>query len=175
MVVSHIAPSYSIIALDLPGFGFSTVNLERGYCTLSENREALSVIMANNVKPPLVVLGHSFGGWLSCLYAASAPETVSHLVLVDTAGIYYEGAERLRDLFTVNSVADTRRLVDRLWHNYPWYFRPFAGSIYRELKARRMNELVASIRRSDALTDELARLTMTVTVIWGEGDKVIPV
>jgi pimeloyl-ACP methyl ester carboxylesterase len=89
--------------------------------------------------------------------------------------MYYEGAENLRDLFTVRSVRDTRRLLNELWFRYPWYFKPFAPGIYEELKERRMGELVASIRPSDALADELSRLTMPVSIIWGEQDAIIPV
>jgi pimeloyl-ACP methyl ester carboxylesterase len=94
-------------------------------------------------------------------------------VLIDTAGVYYPGVEYLRDLFTLLSVSDTRRLLNALWYRYPWYFKPFAGSIYRELGARRMNELVASIEPSDFLAEELSHLTMPVSIIWGKQDDVI--
>jgi pimeloyl-ACP methyl ester carboxylesterase len=118
-------------------------------------------------------VGQSLGGWLCCRYAAQSPELVKHLVLIDTAGVYYPGVENLRDLFTLTSVNDTRRLLNALWHRYPWYFKPFAGSIYRELGARRMNELVASIESNDFLAEELSQLTMPVSIVWGKEDGVI--
>jgi pimeloyl-ACP methyl ester carboxylesterase len=92
---------------------------------------------------------------------------------VDTAGVYYPGVENLHDLFTLTSVNDTQRLLNTLWYHYPWYFKPFTGSIYRELGARRMNELVASIEANDFLVEELSRLTMPVSIIWGKQDVAI--
>ena len=173
-MLTHLNDSHRMVALDLPGFGFSTANPVRGFCTLSEHIEALSELIAEVTKSPIILMGQSFGGWVCCRYAARFPERVEHLVLVDTAGVYYPGVENLRDLFTLTSVKDTRRLLNTLWHCYPWYFKPFAGSIYRELGARKMNELVASIEANDFLAEDLARLTMPVSIIWGKQDKVIP-
>ena len=162
--------SHRMIAVDLPGFGFSTVNSERGFCTLSEHVEVLSSLMYAVTETPVILLGQSFGGWLCCRYAASHRERVKHLVLVDTAGVYFPGVENLRELFTLRSVEDTRRLLNTLWHRYPWYFKPFAGSIFRELESRKMNDLVASLGAEDFLLEELSRLRMPVSIIWGKQD-----
>lgn len=162
-----------IVALDLPGFGFSTVKGARDFCTLQEHIEALSVLVAHIANGPTVLLGQSFGGWVCCVYASRHPERVQHLVLVDTAGVYYPGVEKLREKFTLKSVADVRRLLDDLWYKYPWYFKPFARSIFHELTQRRINDLVASIEARDFLAEELARLTMPVSIVWGREDKVV--
>ena len=172
-MLPHLENAHRIVALDLPGFGFSTANPERGYCTLREHVDALSELIANVTKTPITLVGQSFGGWVCCRYAAHFPDRVNHLVLVDTAGVYYPGVENLRDLFTLQSVDDTRRLLSILWYRYPWYFKPFAGSIYRELGTRKMNELVASIEGKDFLVEELSRLTMPVSIIWGKQDETI--
>jgi abhydrolase domain-containing protein 6 len=172
-VLPHLNVAHRIIVLDLPGFGFSTANPERGYCTLSEHVEAITEVIAKVTSIPITLVGQSFGGWLCCRYAAHFPDRVKHLVLVDTAGVYYPGVENLRDLFTLKSVDDTRRLLSTLWYHYPWYFKPFAGSIHRELGTRKMNELVASIEGKDFLVEELSRLTMPVSIIWGKQDEAI--
>ncbi len=172
-MLPHLKESHRIVALDLPGFGFSTANPVRGFCTLSEHVEALSELIAAVTETPVILVGQSFGGWLCCRYAARSPERVQHLVLIDTTGVYYPGVENLRDLFTLTSVSDTQRLLNSLWFHYPRYFKPFAGSIYRELGARRMNELVASIAANDFLEEEISHLTMPLSIIWGKQDGVI--
>ena len=164
---------YRIAALDLPGFGFSALERNRTYCTLDEHVEALGVFADAVGHAPVILLGHSFGGWISALHASRHPDKVRHLVLVDTAGVYYRGVEKLRELFTLNSVTDTRRLLNDLWFRYPWYFKPFAGAIFRELRQRGMNELVASIDAEYFLVEELSKLSMPVSIIWGREDKVI--
>lgn len=169
----HLKKDYRIIALDLPGFGFSTVKSAGGFCSLEDQVEALTDVLEAVEEAPFILVGHSFGGWVSALYASRYPERVRHLVLVDTAGVYYRGVDKLRDLFTLNSVSDTRHLLNNLWYRYPWYFKPFAGAIYRELRRRGMNELVNSIDTSGFLAEELARLTMPVSIIWGRQDTVI--
>ena len=174
-MMPHVEKARRVIALDLPGFGFSASNAGRGFCTLSEHVEALAALMKVVSNGPVILLGQSLGGWVCCRYAATVPKQIQHLVLVDTAGVYYQGAEQLRDLFTLRSVSDTRRLLTNLWYRYPLYFKPFAGSIYRELVRRHMNELVASIQPNDLLVDELTRLTMPVSIIWGKQDAIIPV
>ena len=172
-ILPRLKRDYRIVALDLPGFGFSTVNGGSGFCSLQEHVEALTAVLDAAAPTPFILLGHSFGGWISGLYAALHPERVLRLVLVDTAGVYYRGVEKLRDMFTLNSVSDTRRLLNNLWYRYPWYFKPFAGSIYRELRRRGMNEMVNSIDSSSFLVEELARLRMPVSIIWGRQDAVI--
>jgi pimeloyl-ACP methyl ester carboxylesterase len=171
-MLPHLNVSHRIVALDLPGFGFSTADPVRGFCTLSEHVEALSALIAAVTDTPIILAGQSLGGWLCCRYAAQSPERVEHLVLIDTAGVYYPGVENLRDLFTVTSRSETQRLLNALWYHYPWYFKPFVGSIYRELGTRRMNEFVASIESNDFLGEELSRLAMPVSIIWGKQDGV---
>ena len=162
-----------IAALDLPGFGFSALDGGRTYCTLMEHVEALTVFADALGHTPVILVGHSFGGWVSAFYSSRHPHKVKHLVLVDTAGIYYRGVERLRESFTVNSIQDTRRLLNDMWFRYPWYFKPFAGSIFRELRKRAMNDIVASIDAEYFLVEELGKLSMPVHIIWGKEDKVI--
>jgi pimeloyl-ACP methyl ester carboxylesterase len=164
---------YRIAALDLPGFGFSTLNGDRTFCTLQEHVEALAIFADAVGCTPVILLGHSFGGWISAFYASRHPHNVKHLVLVDTAGVYYRGVEKLRESFTLSSVQDTRRLLNGLWFRYPWYFKPFAGAIFRELRQRGMNDLVGSIGAEYFLVEELSKLSMPVSIIWGRQDTVI--
>jgi pimeloyl-ACP methyl ester carboxylesterase len=168
-----IKDNHRVAALDLPGFGLSTVKRVSGFCTLQEHEEALSVFLDSVAQKPFILLGHSFGGWLSALYAARHPQRIEKLVLVSSAGVYYLGVERLQEMFTLNSVNDARRLLNNLWYRYPWYFKPFARSIFRDLSQRRMNEIVSSIDVTHFLVEELARLTMPVDIVWGREDKVI--
>jgi abhydrolase domain-containing protein 6 len=172
-MLPHLKASRRIIAVDLPGFGFSTANSASGFCTINEQVEAITELIAAESQTPVLLVGQSLGGWLCCRYAARYPDRVKNLVLIDTAGVNYPGVEKLRDLFTLTSVSDARRLLNELWYHYPWYFKPFAGSIYRELASRKMNELVSSIEAKDFLGDELSGLMMPVTIIWGKQDGVI--
>jgi abhydrolase domain-containing protein 6 len=170
-VLKHLSTPRRIIVPDLPGYGFSSSHARRGFSTLEEHVDALTRLIDSETKGSIVLIGQSLGGWISARTAARTPRSIDRLILIDAAGINYPGVESLRDLFTVNSTRDTRRLLSSLWYRYPWYFRPFAGSIHRELVSRKMNEFVASVGPADFLDEELGLLTMPVTVIWGKQDK----
>lgn len=172
-ILPVLIKSHRVIALDLPGFGFSDLKPGKSFCTMSEHRAALSTLIEHGTQSPFTLVGQSFGGWLSIRYAAEHPQGVSHLILMNTAGIYYRGVEDLRELFTIETAADIRRLLDALWYRYPWYFRPFAAAIFRDLSQRNINDVVASIEAKDFLVEELAQLRLPVSVIWGKEDKVI--
>lgn len=172
--IPGIADSRRIVALDLPGHGFSSVDTAKGFATFREHQHALSEFLDSQDDEPLTLVGHSFGGWLCAWFAAANPGRVQHLVLVNSAGIYFRGIESLREMFTLESVDDTERLLNTMWYRYPWYLRPLTGAIYQELTRRHVNEIVASIEADDLLTEELSRLVMPVSLIWGRKDGIVP-
>lgn len=172
-IVGMLPQQLRIIAPDLPGFGFSKLKGPEGFADFQQHRAALTSFLKRVPSEPMVLLGHSFGGWLCSWYAALNPDRVNHLILVNSVGVYYRGIESLRETFTVNSVSDTRRLLNGLWRRYPWYYKPLTGSIYRELTRRHVNDIVASVDFKDLLVEELSGLTMPVSVIWGKNDGVV--
>ena len=172
--VSRIDDLRRIVAVDLPGFGFSSVHRTEGFATFRGHQAALSEVLAGYDEGPLTLVGHSFGGWLCAWFAAANPGSVQHLVLVNAVGIYFRGIESLREMFMVTSVDDTKHLLNTMWYRYPWYLKLFARAIYQELKRRHVNELVASIEAHDLLVEELSRLSMPVSLIWGREDGIVP-
>jgi len=173
----HILPAlikeHRVIAMDLPGFGFSRFKPGTLFYTLSEHCGALTALVDRAAGDAFTLIGHSFGGWVAVRFAAAHRRSVLRLVLVDTAGIYYPGAEKLRGLFTIESPASMRRLLEIMWYRYPWYFKPFSSAIYHEMLQRNVNSIVTSISEKDSLSAEFSLLTMPVRVVWGREDRVI--
>lgn len=70
------------IAFDRPGFGFSS----GGYHSLAQQLSTIDRLLARlRVKPPVILVGHSYGGTLALAYAEREPANVAGLVLVDAA------------------------------------------------------------------------------------------
>ncbi|MGH2833510.1 MAG: alpha/beta fold hydrolase, partial [Solirubrobacteraceae bacterium] len=95
--VTPLLASHRTIAIDRPGFGYSTggyVLFERQLSTIHELLEKLHV-----ARPILV--GHSYGGTIALGYAEHYPGQVSGLVLVDAAaaGEHPGSFERLQAHF----------------------------------------------------------------------------
>jgi pimeloyl-ACP methyl ester carboxylesterase len=165
--------NYSIIALDLAGFGFSTTPQDIPFFSLQEHAASLHAVTAHLGLPPFTLVGHSMGGWVAAKYAAAHPEQVRRLVLINTAGVYVEGTEELRKIFNIRTTADVSRLVHAMWFRYPWYFRLFLPALRSDLIKRRVPDLVQSVHREDFLDDELKKLTMPVHLMWGREDRLL--
>ena len=77
-----VAPHYRTIAMDLRGHGDSAHDSQRRYDYQSHVRD-LEAITAELGIDRLVLVGHSFGGRISALFAARHPRRMAGLVLVD--------------------------------------------------------------------------------------------
>jgi len=169
----ELAKEYHVIAPDLPGFGFSLASDGFTAHSIDDYVSALRQFLGTVVTGNFALLGHSLGGWLTMRYVIQEPRQVHHLILVNTAGIYYQGAEKLKELFNVKSTRDTKILLNRIWKRYPWYFRPFTPFVFEDLVRRKVPEIVARIEEKDFMNADLGGLWMPVDIIWGKADRLI--
>jgi pimeloyl-ACP methyl ester carboxylesterase len=80
--VAPLIAGHRTIAIDRPGFGFST----GGYVPFDRQLQAIHELLAKlGVLAPPIIVGHSYGGTLALGYAESHPGEVGGLVLVDAA------------------------------------------------------------------------------------------
>ena len=76
-----LAGACRVVAVDLPGYGYSTLPAARRL-PLSEQAELVARFIQRLGLPPPLVLGHSLGGALSLALALDRPDRVRALVLV---------------------------------------------------------------------------------------------
>lgn len=81
-LASQHLPEYAILAPDLLGHGRSSWAAP---WTIDANVEALADLLAKEAAAPAWVVGHSFGGAVALSVAASRPDLVAGLVLLDPA------------------------------------------------------------------------------------------
>ena len=78
-----LAANRRVVALDLHGFGLTPGT--RGTSTVRRNAALLDRFVREVTGTPVILAGNSMGGLISILQAASAPDTVRGLVLIDPA------------------------------------------------------------------------------------------
>ncbi len=72
-----------VVAIDLPGFGFSPAAGRR--TTIEANTKVLDRFINEIIGGPVILMGNSMGGAITILESAASPHAVAAVVLVDPA------------------------------------------------------------------------------------------
>jgi pyruvate dehydrogenase E2 component (dihydrolipoamide acetyltransferase) len=132
----------------------------------------------------VIIIGHSLGGAVALAFAASYPQKVERLVLVDSAGLGPEIDRTVLDL--IHSRPTHENLHAELTH---FFSQPgmIQQALVDQLYQQRMQPGAheALVTTSDAAFDSgqqqidlrntLVGLNIPVLVVWGDADAVIPV
>ena len=158
------------VALDLPGFGASPLPPEAGGAELYA---AVVARALDDLSPgPLVLVGHSFGGRVATVIAATHPERVAALVLTGVPLVAPSSAPRrpprgyrlVRALHRRGLVSDARMEGAR---------QKYGSSDYRHASGLLRDILVISVNES--YESELGRVVAPVSLVWGAQDAEVPV
>jgi 4,5:9,10-diseco-3-hydroxy-5,9,17-trioxoandrosta-1(10),2-diene-4-oate hydrolase len=172
-----------VIALDMPGFGFSdkpkikySVKFYVGFIA--------KFLKALNITKPIAVAGSSLGGHVACELAITRPDIVSKLILVSPSGALprsFKGTPALRryirvlDARSVDAVKDALYAVD----NKP-VDDSYAKIVYQKIsmqgaKHAFLSALYGSAKARRITVTRLSKIKGHSLVIWGKQDIMIPV
>jgi pimeloyl-ACP methyl ester carboxylesterase len=186
----YFARSHRVVALDLPGFGFSPDTSEdtsiSGYGALIDGLcEAMEIECTG-------IVGNSMGGFIGAEVAISHPHRVDRLVLVSPAGISSENLYR-RPLLTAAHAGSLAAAwvgsKSEILTRRPRMRRLLASGVVRHphrLPAPLMAEQVRGtgkpgfIDALDALMsypirDRLPEISCPTLIVWGRNDFLVPV
>jgi len=133
-----------------------------------------------NIEHPILV-GNSMGGWISAIYAATYPDRVAKLVLVDAAGYAPPKDFDTRAFYGLNPTtrAEMKLLVAKVFYNKAFQSD---AAIDQSMTARlgagdgyTIKSITESIIRGEDLLDDVVKTIKTPTLlVWGRQDGLVP-
>jgi pimeloyl-ACP methyl ester carboxylesterase len=187
--VDALAPTRRVIRVDLPGFGLTGPFPHDDYHVTRYVAFVLELLDSLEIQSAIVA-GNSFGGQLAWELAATAPERVAALILIDAAG-YPMAPETIPIGFRVALIPSLqpvvarllpRRMVEASVHDVygdPARVTDELVDRYYELALRAGNRRALGLRLEQAVNREdratrIATLTQPTLVLWGGKDRLIP-
>jgi pimeloyl-ACP methyl ester carboxylesterase len=187
-VLRDLRRTHRVIVPDLPGHG--TSDLPNAPLTVEVVLQWLEELIDQTCGSPPVLVGRVLGGAIAARFAASRPERLGVLVLVDTLGLSPFGPAPRFALamhrFLAEPNTDTyRRFMDfcafdldrasaglgERWSAYAEY----AVELARRPGAHEsMGELIDIFGATEIPADVLARIGVPTTLIWGREDLATP-
>ena len=155
--------NYRIIIIDLPGFGKSEEPTE--IWTLYDYVDCIHELLAKlNVNNP-ILLGHSFGGKISLLYASMYP--IKKLVV---CGSPYR--KEIKEISTKTKVLKSLKKVPGLNRLEDFAKKHIGSRDYREA-SKLMREIMVEHVNLD-FTEEVKKIKSSTLIIWGDQDEAVP-
>lgn len=185
--ITWLARSYHVVAVDLPGFGRSS----KANVAYSPTNYVIFLkrVAERFAHRPFVLVGHSMGAVVSLRYAATYPDDVAKLVVIDAPGILHRYAYATHHLAQIGLEGTTDE-VDPA-SGFAKVIRKILGSLEQSsfdpevvLASPKLRETMFSGDPSaiaglavaiEDFSKQLRKLSTDTLVIWGKDDLVTPV
>jgi len=163
---TEVVDGLDALSIHLPGFGITPEPLE----AWGSDRYADEVADALSGMPPVILLGHSFGGRVAVRLAAKHPHLVRGIVLTGVPLLRL--APPAQPSFTYRTVRFLAKvgLISRAQLEAQKQRR--GSSDYRAASGVMRDILVKVI--GEDYRDDLAKITVPVRMVWGEHDVAAP-
>lgn len=185
-VIPDLARTYRLVAPDLPAHG-DTGGDEGG---LDEARvlDWLDALIERTCARPPVLVGHVLGGAIAARYAVRRGDRLRGLVLVDSLGLarfrpslrfllamigfQIRPTEGTYERFMRQCAYDLDALRDRMGARWK-AFAAYNLALARAPKSKTAGRLFRKLGLPRIPPDELERIEVPVSLIWGRGDRAL--
>jgi pimeloyl-ACP methyl ester carboxylesterase len=180
----HLTDKFRVVAVDLPGHGDSTSNLEHKYDVQSQARR-LGLFVDELGLERFHIFGSSMGGLIALHYTHLYPDRVMTLGLMNSAGVlsskpseYMRLLEKGENPLLVNSRDDFENMLKFVMARppyMPWFIK---NAVYKEYMERRAinQKIFNDISTAKMLNIAfLSEIKLPVFILWGRQDRVLDV
>ena len=184
--IEELQKTYTCVALDLPGFGKSTI--ESNQYTPSYFAEIGHKVIQKLKLKNVVLVGHSMGGQASIKLALNYPNDVQKLILIAPAGLETfsnQQATFMKTTYTANFVAQTSN--EQIKKNFALNFFKVPAEVDEMIKDRTQIKEAANfdahctaiVKSVAGMLDEpvnanLKNIQQPTLVVFGLNDSLIP-
>lgn len=181
-IARFLTPHYHVIIPDLPGFGDASRDHSASY-TMTDQVGRIRGLLAQLGMARVHLGGNSMGGFISAQYAATYPDQVSSVWLLDPAGTAASHSSAMLQHYEktgenpllVRTVADFDKTVSATTYKKPFLPRFVITAMARravadfELHTRIMRELSGS----ELLETRYQQLDTPAFIVWGAEDRIL--
>lgn len=159
---------FLLYAPDLPGFGLTPlakegVMIRTHVLYLERFLDALGY-------PRVILLGNSLGGWIATQFAATHPERVEHLFLLNSAGLR---REQTTSPYAIDR-ASAQRSMDYIWGYHVPLPHFLLDAVVRTSRMQAYEGFISGYDVNEELDNVLPQVQTPTTIIWGERDGLFP-
>lgn len=175
MIPELKAHGFKVYAPDMLGFGRTDKPADADY-SIALQADILKQFLASQKLDQADLVGWSMGGWIVMKYAAAHPHGVRRVVLLDSAGLIYDGA---------NAQALRPKTPEQLAHMMEILNpnpRPIPAFVARDILRVMIQgdwvidrTLKSMFTGKDVMDGHLQELTMPVLIVWGRQDLITPI
>jgi 3-oxoadipate enol-lactonase len=170
------------VLLDLPGYGLASGSSAPD--TLAGFAENVHQTLSAHLRGPVVLVGHSFGGYIALQLYRDHPDQFRGLVLTNTRSGADSAEAREKRLATVRRLEDPAQTLDieatarGLVAPATWQAGgpvvEAARTMVRSARSTAVQSALKAMAGRPDLTPVLPAIRVPSLVIWGEQDQLIP-
>lgn len=163
-----LSSDFLVYAPDLPGFGLTPlakegVMIRTHVLYLERFLDALGY-------PRVILLGNSLGGWIATQFAATYPQRVEHLFLLNSAGLR---REQTTSPYAIDR-SSAQRTMDRIWGYHAPLPNFLLDAVVRTSRMQAYEGFISGYDVSEELDTVLPQVQTPTTIIWGVRDGLFP-
>ncbi|NIK13112.1 alpha/beta fold hydrolase [Alkalibacillus almallahensis] len=185
-ITPELSKHYSILALDLPGFGQSEKSVTFEY-SFKQYRQLIVAVMDYFDIDRAHLVGHSMGGQVALSVAKASPERVNTLMLLCSSGYLKRAKTWLRYssympffyrfVYRYFKRKDVRNVMEKVLYRHELitdemmdtYTKPLLDINFHKSLTRLLRQ-----REGDLSTEELQQISVPTLLIWGREDEIVP-
>ncbi len=154
---------FRVTIVDLPGFGLSS-EPETAYAPIDYVKDLKELFDSLNIENPILI-GHSFGGRLSIIYAS----------LYETRKVILFGSPCVRHIYKSKKQDLLKTLKKmKIFNPLVNFMKNHTGSVdYRKASPIMKEVLVKTV--NEDLSEYAKKITCPCLLVWGENDTAVPV